>query len=33
MHRLAKLSLVNRSVVALATIIIAAFGAFSLTSL
>ena len=33
MHRLAKLSLGNRSVVALATIIIAAFGVFSLGSL
>ena len=33
MHRLAKLSLANRSVVALVTLIIAAFGVMSLTSL
>jgi HAE1 family hydrophobic/amphiphilic exporter-1 len=33
MHRLAKLSLANRSVVALITLIIAAFGVMSLTSL
>ena len=31
MHRLAKLSLANRSVVALVTLIIAAFGVMSMT--